>query len=235
MPRIEYQQQLWGSQKKLWDCQHAVRGMIGPEATLLRHTPNDAAVLLASALCSPSHILEAGSANGRDARFWGKLGHKVDCIDFSDEALRQLTLLAGEEGVAHLLTPYQHDISSGTLPPVLNGAKYDAFYARSALHLEDEHLDRLADAVTSRMHPGGFIVIEGKGPHDYKIERSMPVGEGIVCDSDGHIRRVWTKNNMETLARGKGWDVVRLDEIYEEAPYGCNMMMRLIARVPYRH
>lgn len=219
------------SQKQLWDCQHARRGTRGPEATLLKDVPNDAAVLLASALGSGSRILEAGSANGRDARFWAGLGHKVDCIDFSEEALRQLSELAQEEGVNHLLTLHCHDIACGSLPQSLNGSRYDAFYARSALHLGDNQLFQFADEVTGRLHRGGFVVIEGKSPADHKIARSTPLVDGLVCDCDGHIRRVWTQEGIQQLAGRNGWDIVVLDELREEAPYGCNSMMRVIAKV----
>jgi len=220
------------NQRLLWEKQHAIRGLNGHEAGALCYEPNDAAVILASVLNPGSRILEYGSANGRDARWWASLGLYVDCVDFSEEALRQLMCLAQEQNVDQQLFLHWHDIANGTLPPNLSPTKkFHAFYARSALHMADQPLYRLMDQVTKRILRNGLIVIEGKGQNDRKIARSQGIGNGLVCDLDGHLRRVWTEESMEQLAVTNGWRILGLDEQHEQASYGCNSMLRLIAQV----
>ena len=218
-------------QRQLWDNQHMLRGGdTGIEATLLRYTPNDAAVILASALLSPSLIFEVGSANGRDARFLAALGHRVDCIDFSDVALTQLRRLAEDEEVAVRITTYCHDIAQGTLPELTDGI-YDAFYARSALHVCDDALDLLATQVSIKLKPQGLVIIEGKSPRDSKILGSDCMGNGLVCDQEGHIRRVWDEKTMLDLIGKHGWTLIQITEQVDKGPYGCNSMMRLAAHI----
>ncbi len=41
---------------------------------------------------------------------------------------------------------------------------------------------------------GGYIMIEGKNLLDPKIQKSKTVADNLVLDSDGHLRRIWTKD-----------------------------------------
>ena len=219
------------SQQALWDRQHYERGGGGGnEGTILKHVPNDGAVMLASVLLRGSHILEIGSANGRDARRFAEWRHFVDCIDFSEVALMQLHELADEEGAFDQITSHHHNISRGNLPH-LGTKKYDALFARSSLHLDDASLDRLAYNITERLKRNAFIIIEGKSPFDPKIMRSRDIGGGLVVDAEGHVRRVWDEKSMVNLARRQGWKVQQIVELQEEVPYGYNSMMRLAAVV----
>ncbi|MFO0704122.1 MAG: class I SAM-dependent methyltransferase [Patescibacteria group bacterium] len=120
-------------------------------------------------LTKPSEIVEVGPANGRDARFWASRGHKVHCVEFSRVALEQLTDLACSQGVIHRISPHHHDISLGHLPLAING-NVDGFYARSALHVDDETLGRLMTNVNTLLRPKATIAIEGKGPLDMKMD-----------------------------------------------------------------
>lgn len=220
-------------QRYLWDKQHILRGRGGgPEGTVLKGIPNDSAVMLASVLLRGSNILEVGSANGRDARRFAEWRHYVDCIDFSDEALSQLRELVDEEGYFDRVTGFQHDISCGTLPNLIQKRKYDAFFARSALHLHDNALDIFAHNITKVLKKNAFIIIEGKSPRDPKIMNSRNIGGGLVMDDEGHLRRVWDARSMEALAKRHGWKVQQICELREELPddkYNC--MMRLAAVV----
>lgn len=218
-------------QRDLWNKQHQGRGGGGPEGTILKGVPNDSAVMLATVLLRGSLILEIGSANGRDARRFAEWGHFVDCFDFSQVGLSQLCDLSEEEGYLDQISTYCYDISCGKLPE--SRRKYDAFFARSSLHLNDIALNQLADDITSRLKRNAFIIIEGKSPRDPKIIRSKDVGNGLVIDDDGHLRRVWDETSMINLATLHGWKVQQICELHEEAPEPnkYNHMMRLAAVV----
>lgn len=216
-------------QRKLWNNQHAKRGGPGGIESALCDSPCEAAILLMSVLNPNSHILEVGPGLGRDARTWAAAGHRVDCIEISDVALQQLTGLAARDGLQDKFKTYCHDISAGTLPDGLGG-NFDAFYARSALPLRDEELIQLSGNITLIMKRDGIILIEGKGPCDYKINRSDDMGGGLRRDIDGHIRRVWDDPSMRKLAKINGWGIIRVEEYTDDGPYGCNQMIRLVAK-----
>ena len=217
-------------QRVLWNRQHTIRGVEGGIEANLRDSPCDAAILLLSVLYPKSRILEVDPGLGRDARKWAEFGHKVDCIDISDVALNQLTALATNAGLQNYFNTYRHDISTGTLPVGLAYC-YDAFYARSALPLGDDNLFKLTNDITSRMMRDGIIFIEGKGPCDPKIIRSEDIGGGLRRDYDGHVRRVWDVPSMQQLAKINGWEIIRVSEYIDDGPYGCNQMMRLVAKI----
>src|ERR1019366_8710699 len=111
-----------------WDSQHAVRGYMGHEGTVMRDIPNMSAITFETYLPHNSIILEIGCANGRDARYWARRGHTVLGADFSRVALTQMTDLATEQGLGRKIFPIHHDITEGKLP---DNVSFNAFYARS--------------------------------------------------------------------------------------------------------
>lgn len=198
------------AQLELWDVQHSVRGTIGFEGGPFRDVPNSSAVIFGTLLPPPpGTILETGSANGRDARYWAKLGYMVHCVDFSKVALNQLAAIALEQEVHENILPILHDVSTGTLPPHTDGVWYDGFYSRSALHIDDQTLHCFTTALDTHLLPGATIMIEGKTADDPKVKRSISAGNGLAVDMQegGHLRRVWTPECMEALADMHGWQV----------------------------
>lgn len=213
----------------LWDQQHASRYQNGPEGMHLRDVPTPTALHLLSLLRPSSRILEVESGNGRDARTWAiHGGHTVDCIDFSSVALEQLRELSEAQQISQLINGHIHDVSCGTLPKTLpSKAVYDAFYARSALTIGDEALLRLMKEITQKMLSGGVILIEGRGLGDPKIMRSMICGN--MADDNGHLRRVYTIENMTQLATQCGWEIETITTHIEEGFVSPLHMLRFVA------
>lgn len=214
----------------LWNTQHARRGTKGPEGSFLRNTPNDTARLLNDLLRHESMILEVGSANGRDARFWASQGHHVIATDFSPVALSQLRELAQRQGLEKRITIIEWDINCGLLPPQAD--KIDAFYARSALHIEDEKMLDLALYLNRILIPESLIVIEGKSEKDKKIQRSIPVGGGLYIDleENGHLRRAWTEEFARYMCRYFNWEILKLEQLHDQTQKANPEQLRLIAK-----
>lgn len=219
------------TQIELWDQQHAQRNDNGPEGTVLRDVPTPTAVYFSSLLPENSRILEIGSANGRDVRSWALNGHTVDCIDFSRVALSQLESLSLEQGISHRINTFCHDVSDGSLPINLpENILYNGFYARSALTIDDNALDTLAQNINRRMSPGGVILIEGRSLNDPKIIRSTI--QDNIADDKGHLRRVYTVDNLTDLANKSNWSVREISEHQESGFESVIHMLRFIAIYP---
>jgi SAM-dependent methyltransferase len=152
-----------------------------------------------------ARIAEVGSANGRDARYWAMRGYNVDCMDFSFVALEQLVEHAERQGIADKINPLLFDANSGKLPQEIG--EIDGFYARSALHVDDDTLMSLMADVNDRLNPDGVVFIEGKSTSDPKIARSEHLGNGLAVDpeEDGHLRRVWTPELLQNICGTLGW------------------------------
>lgn len=215
-------------QINLWNEQHARRNTCGPEGTTLKDVPTPTAIYLGSLIPEHSIILEVGSGNGRDARSWAQCGHTTDCIDFSSVALQQLECLALEQGISPFIITHCHDVGDGSLPSTLRqGRVYNAFYARSALTIDDEALDILAENINRRVRPNGVILIEGRSPNDPKIKRSI-IADNMANDK-GHLRRVYTAENMTALAMKHGWKIKEISEHQEGGFESVIHMLRLVA------
>jgi len=205
-------------QSKLWDEQHKVRGTKGPEGYNLQNVPNESAIRLNNILPLKSRILEVGSANGRDARYWATQGHEVYALDFSQVALKQLKELAIAQQVEQLIVPIVWNIAKGILPLNSLPKNVGAFYARSALHIGDGEMNLLAEQIDSILLPGGKILIEGKGAADRKIARSKKIGRGLALDEyeNGHLRRVWDIDFVKKLCKKMGWSIINIGSNTED-------------------
>lgn len=223
--------ELLASQKLLWDRQHASRGQRHEGSDALRFTPNPTAVIFHELLPQSAKVLEIGCANGRDARYWASQGHDVTAIDFSHTALTQMHETAREQGVAHKIQPIMWDIQEGYLP--LSGEEhFDGFYARSALHVDDETMTTLAAHINKLLKPDGIILIEGKGPNDTKIKRSRRLQGSIAVDEEenNHLRRVWTCESLIELCAQNNWRIHQVQEIEEVWEGTSASFVRLIAK-----
>lgn len=96
---------------------------------------------------------------------------------------------------------------------------YDAFYSRSALHLDDEKIVPFLEYVVSHLNKDGVVMIEGKPKEDFKIERSIEVGKNCYEDVDGHIRRAWTEDDIKSMCESFALEIIeigRTTEILQE-------------------
>lgn len=222
-------------QQRLWNEQHATRGVNLEGSSTWKFTPNTSAIEFGSLLNPRSTILEIGSANGRDARYWANQSHDVYAIDFSEVALDQLSLLAIEQGIESLITPILWNISCGSLPLSKLPHEIDGLYARSALHIDNTSVFNFAFNADKLLKPGAVVYIEGKGPNDQKISRSHNLGNGLFIDykEKGHLRRSWTGGFARKLCDHVGWHILNLQEKYERWNGSSATFMRLSARKSY--
>lgn len=199
-------------QKELWNKQHAYRGERFGREDELKYHPNKSAIEFLRLMPAQANIVEIGSGNGRDARFWASHGHSVVCVDFSEVALQQLTTIAKEQGVMEKITPVLHDVNSGFLP-FDTSQNFDGFYARSALHVCNETMIELTKAIDYQLKLGGKVLILGKTLDDIKIRRSkiLDIGLAIDHEEDGHIRRIWTSEFMQQMCEVVRWKLLSIN------------------------
>jgi len=201
-------------QKYLWGKQHLQREQ---EFIELENVPNGFAKKCIGYLPENATVLEVGAANGRDARSFAK---EKKCLvyatDFALSALQQLQKARETDKTTGLVHPFSADTKD--LP--LNAAKlrefFDAVYARSALHLSDEQLDKFLSEVKMMLKPRGFLMVEGKPRDDFKIQRSREVSPNLVCDHDGHLRRLWSEENIKRIIDDMGLKLLCINCAEEE-------------------
>ncbi len=182
------------NQQEYWDKQHKNREQ---EFCELEQEPNEFAKNCLRYIKPGGKILEIGVANGRDARYFVRENHNMIVgVDISTEAIRQLIAAAIKDKTIDSILPIVADASE--VPELLNDQEYyDVFYARSALHLDDDKLISFLRYLVLHLNKDGIIMIEGKLKEDFKIKISLEVGKNCYEDADGHIRRVWSNQDIE--------------------------------------
>lgn len=125
------------NQREYWDEQHKKRE---EEFRKIENEPNEFAKNCIRYIKPGGKVLEIGIANGRDARYFVKENqNRIVGIDISTEGVRQLIDAAIRDGTIGNILPVVAEASEA--PELLGDQEYyDAFYARSALHLDDDEI-----------------------------------------------------------------------------------------------
>jgi len=216
-------------QKELWNRQHSERGGFGGREDILRFDPNESAIQFGELIKNNSTILEIGSSNGRDARYWASEGHLVFCLDFSEVALIQLRDIAEKQMVSKNIVPILHDINCSDLP--IEGHLFDGFYARSSLHIGDEETMNLINKIDNHLKPEAKILIMGKSLDDEKIQRSEIIDNNLAIDHEenGHLRRIWTPDFIKKMCDSVKWSIMSIEQNTEMINNRVTSFIKLIA------
>ncbi|MFZ3011623.1 MAG: class I SAM-dependent methyltransferase [Minisyncoccia bacterium] len=200
------------NQQEYWDRQHKKREA---ESLELINVPNEFAKNCLKYIKPEGKVLEIGIANGRDSRYFVKQNkNKIVGVDISTEAIRQLIDAAISDGTISSILPVVAEASE--IPELLEDQEfYDAFYSRSALHLDDKKIILFFEYVVSHLNKDGILMVEGKPKEDQKIERSIEVDKNCFEDIDGHIRRVWSEDNIKSLCDSFNLEIVEIGRTTE--------------------
>ncbi len=200
------------NQQEYWNEQHKKREVEHHE---IENEPNLFAKDCLKYIKPEGKVLEIGIANGRDSRYFARENkNNIVGVDISTEAIRQLIKAAIADGTIDKILPVVADASE--LPELFGDQEqYDAFYSRSALHLDEEKITPFLEYVVSHLNKDGVIMIEGKPKEDFKIERSIEVDKNCYEDVDGHIRRVWSEDGIKSLCDSFNLEMVEMGRTAE--------------------
>jgi len=154
-------------------------------------------------------------ASGRDARYFIRENENtVVGVDISTEAIRQLIKASVKNGTVDSLLPVVG--SAEDVPKLLDDQEcYDAFYARSALHLDDDEIVPFLGYVVSHLNDDGVVLVQGKPKEDFKLARSVEVGKNCYEDVDGHIRRAWSEEDIIALCHYLQLEIIEIGHTTE--------------------
>lgn len=171
-------------------------------------------------------LLEIGCGNGRDASFFGSIGHTVTAIDTSEAAIE----FCREKHAAPNMR-----FEAGGLAAVAPRLKpdFDAIYSRFCLHAMtlDEEIATLG-AAASLLKPGGSLYVECRSINDPMAR----LGE-VISPTErihGHYRRFIIAEDLVARVKAAGLEPVDLVESNGLAVFGEEdpVVIRLTARRP---
>lgn len=220
------------SQEKYWDKQHKQREA---EHRALERVPNEFAKKCLPHIKRGGKVLEIGVANGRDSRYFIRENDNVVVgVDISTEAIRQLLKAATANGTVDKILPVVADAED--VPRLLDDQEYyDAFYARSALHLDDDRIVPFLGYVVSHLNEDGVVLIQGKPKEDFKLARSIEVGKNCYEDIDGHIRRAWSEEDIKSLCQYLHLEIIEIGKTTEVLRGKETKFIHFIARKAKRN
>lgn len=200
------------NQQEYWDNQHKKRKQ---EFIELEQKPSDFAKKCLNYINPGAKILEIGIANGRDARYFIRNNKNIVFgVDISKEAISQLIVAANKDNTINNIFPTVADVNK--IPELFKDReRFDIFYSRSSLHLDDTQLIIFFKYLIPNINQNGKIMIEGKTKEDFKINRSFEIGKNCYEDLDGHIRRVWSKENIESLCDTFNLNIIEIGNTTE--------------------
>lgn len=221
------QKELGVDQQIFWDEQHKKRQ---EEHREIEGRPTEFAKNCLKYIKPGGGVLEIGVATGRDARYFVRENkNKVVGVDFSTEAIRQLISAAIADSTIGRILPI---VARAEEVPnlLLDQEYYDAFYSRSALHLDDEQIIPFLEYVVAHLNEDGVVMVEGKPKEDFKIERSFEVVKNCYEDIDGHIRRAWSEDDIKLLCESLHLEIVEMERTVEVIQEKETKFIHFIAR-----
>jgi len=181
-------------QRDYWDNRYELRRK---ELKPLAFTPNHFAKKCLKYIPKNAVIIAEGESEGRDARYFAREKNAtVYATDIGISGLRALQDFSKKDNTSSLVIPVIADVRAN---PFVVSTGVDAYYARSSLHVSNWDLQRIFANLIPQLKRGGHIMVEGKPENNYKIERSEHLGGNLYRDTDGHLRRMWTEENIQKV------------------------------------
>ena len=145
------------------------------------------------------NILELGSGNGRDAKFFARMGHKVIAIDQSHEAVNII-----KEDFFKNITFIEADFTK------IDFKKFDidVFYSRFTLHsITEEECKLIIDKVSNYFNnKSGIFAIEARTTKDKLCGVGKCVGKNSYVTD--HYRRFIDSREFLKRVLNKGFEVL---------------------------
>ena len=129
--------------------------------------------LLADTDAGPARIVDVGGGTGGFAVPLAQLGHRVEVIDPSPDALAALDRRAREADVADRITGQQGDLADlATLVEADRGGQVDLVLCHGVLEVVDDPATALA-TIASVLRPGGHLSLLVAQRHAAVVARAM--------------------------------------------------------------
>ncbi|HSH69120.1 MAG TPA: class I SAM-dependent methyltransferase [Deferrisomatales bacterium] len=156
-------------------------------------------------------VLELGSGQGRDTLWFAAQGLQVTALDYSAQALRELTEEARRRGLGDRIAARLHDARQPL--PYPDGA-FDACYSHMLLCMEltEAEIAFALGEIHRVLKPGGLALYSVRSDHDKHYRAGTHLGEDVY-EVGEFVVHFFSEAKIRRLARG--YRVLAIDRMEE--------------------
>ena len=156
-------------------------------------------------------VLELGFGQGRDTLWFAEQGLRVTALDYSEQAVTEMTAEARTKGLGGQVAGRLHDVRQ---PLPYPDESFDACYSHMLLCME---LTEAEIAFTLReihrvLKPGGLALYSVRSDHDKHYRAGTHLGEDVY-EVGGFVVHFFSEAKIRRMARG--YDVVAVNRVEE--------------------
>jgi SAM-dependent methyltransferase len=156
-------------------------------------------------------VLELGFGQGRDTLWFVDQGLRVAALDYSDQALAEMTGHIRARGLADRVAAQLHDVRR---PLPYPDGSFDACYSHMLLCMEltEAEISFALREIHRVLKPGGLVLYSVRSDHDKYFGAGTHLGEGLY-EAGGFVVHFFSEEKIRRLAQG--YEILAVDRVEE--------------------
>ena len=157
------------------------------------------------------NIVELGPGLGRDTVYFAQNSIKVQALDYSKTAIKNITNKAEKLNLTEFIKPEFFDVRK-KLPFEDNSIEGCFSHMLYCMALSNSDLENLNNEICRILKPGGINIYTARHTDDGDYKNGIHIGEDLY-ENDGFIVHFFSKEKVNQLS--KGFEVLNIEKFEE--------------------
>ena len=157
------------------------------------------------------NIVELGAGLGRDTVYFAQKSIKVQALDYSKTAIKNITNKVEKLNLTEFIKPEFFDVRK-KLPFEDNSIEGCFSHMLYCMALSNSDLENLNNEICRILKPGGINIYTARHTDDGDYKNGIHIGEDLY-ENDGFIVHFFSKEKVNQLS--KGFEVLNIEKFEE--------------------
>ena len=157
------------------------------------------------------NIVELGAGLGRDTVYFAQKSIKVQALDYSKTAIKNITNKVEKLNLTEFIKPKFFDVRK-KLPFEDNSIEGCFSHMLYCMALSNSDLENLNNEICRILKPGGINIYTARHTDDGDYKNGIHIGEDLY-ENDGFIVHFFSKEKVNQLS--KGFEVLNIEKFEE--------------------